>query len=83
MSPDDLPLVGEVPTVDGLFLCTGHGSLGWTLGMATGEMLAQAVERKLQQGQDPKIGDEDFMYELSDGSRVDPKVFSPRRFVSN
>ena len=85
MSPDDLPIVGEVPNVDGLFLNTGHGSLGWTIGLATGEMLAQAVVHKLIRTADAAESDdkqqkEPMMYELSDGSVIDPKFFSPGRF---
>lgn len=38
--PDALPLVDAVPGRDGLFVATGHGILGITLGPATGEALA-------------------------------------------
>ena len=42
MTPDGRPQVG--PTrIDGLYLNTGHGMLGWTLACATGLEAAQAV----------------------------------------
>lgn len=39
MTPDGTPLVG--PTlVQGLWLATGHGTLGWTMAAGTGQLLA-------------------------------------------
>ncbi|HEX7718404.1 MAG TPA: FAD-dependent oxidoreductase [Woeseiaceae bacterium] len=44
MTPDSRPLVG--PTrVNGLYLNTGHGMLGWTLACATGHAVAEAIGR--------------------------------------
>lgn len=43
LSPDDIPIVGAVKSVPGVFLHTGHGTLGWTLCLATAECLAQAM----------------------------------------
>lgn len=41
-TPSNVPLIG--PTrVDGLFLNTGHGTLGWTLAVGSGRMLADLV----------------------------------------
>lgn len=44
VTPNSRPIVGG-SKVDGLFLNCGHGSLGWTLSMATAEILAKYVER--------------------------------------
>jgi D-amino-acid dehydrogenase len=47
MTPDGRPQVG--PTrIDGLYLNTGHGMLGWTLACATGHDAARAVTREDQ-----------------------------------
>ena len=43
MSPDDLPLVGPIRTVNGLHIHSGHGTLGWTLSLATAYCLAQDI----------------------------------------
>jgi D-amino-acid dehydrogenase len=42
MTPDGRPRVGPT-TIDGLFLNTGHGMLGWTLACATGHDVAELV----------------------------------------
>ena len=42
MTPDGRPIVG--PTrLDGLFVNTGHGTLGWTLALASAEQLVDAM----------------------------------------
>jgi D-amino-acid dehydrogenase len=43
MSMDGLPIVGPVPDVEGLFVATGHGMLGLTLGPITGEIVANQI----------------------------------------
>lgn len=43
VTPDGLPIVGEVPGEPGLFLATGHGMLGVTLAPATAALLAPVV----------------------------------------
>lgn len=73
MSPDDLPILGEVPSRPGLFLHTGHGSLGWTMGLATGECVAQAIAAKLE-------GRKESNYRLPNGTTIDQKILSPTRF---
>ncbi len=40
MTPDDLPAIGEVPGRSGLYVATGHGTLGMTLGPVTGRLVA-------------------------------------------
>jgi D-amino-acid dehydrogenase len=42
-TPDDLPLIGEIPGHDHLFVATGHGSLGLTLAPATAAALVPLV----------------------------------------
>jgi D-amino-acid dehydrogenase len=42
LTPNGRPLVGAT-TVEGLFLNTGHGSLGWTLALASAEKLTASV----------------------------------------
>jgi D-amino-acid dehydrogenase len=42
-TPDGLPLIGELPGLDGVFLATGHGMLGVTLAPATAALLAPLV----------------------------------------
>jgi D-amino-acid dehydrogenase len=46
MTPDGRPRVGPTP-IEGLFLNTGHGTLGWTLTCATGHDVAGHVNRFL------------------------------------
>lgn len=43
LAPDGVPIVGEVPGHEGLFVATGHGMLGITLAPSTGEALAPEV----------------------------------------
>jgi D-amino-acid dehydrogenase len=40
---DGLPVIGRVPGRDGLFVATGHGRMGITLGPITGKLLAQVI----------------------------------------
>jgi D-amino-acid dehydrogenase len=40
LSPDGLPFIGAVPGRDGLYLATGHATLGITLAPLTGDLLA-------------------------------------------
>ncbi len=48
-SSDDTPIIGEVTGRAGLYVATGHGTLGVTLGPVTGHLVAQ--EMSLQQRQ--------------------------------
>ncbi len=40
---DGRPLIGRVPGVDGLFVCSGHGPWGITTGPASGRLVADLV----------------------------------------
>ena len=42
MTPDGTPVVGRTP-VPGLFLNTGHGTLGWTMAAGSGRVLADII----------------------------------------
>ena len=42
-TPDGLPYIGRVKTLNNLQVGTGHAMLGWTLGPITGKMLAEEI----------------------------------------
>lgn len=42
MTPDGTPLVGATP-VQGLYLNTGHGTLGWTMACGSAQLLADVI----------------------------------------
>ena len=42
MTPNMMPVVFE-SKANGIFYNTGHGHLGWTLGAATGDLLAAKI----------------------------------------
>jgi D-amino-acid dehydrogenase len=42
-APDDLPVIGPVPGREGLYVATGHGTLGVTLGPTTGQLVAREI----------------------------------------
>lgn len=48
MAPDDLPIIGEIPGRSGLYLATGHGTLGITLGPITGRLVSLEMTRQEQ-----------------------------------
>lgn len=43
LSADGLPIIGPVEGIDGVYLATGHGPTGLTLGPYTGKLVAQLV----------------------------------------
>jgi D-amino-acid dehydrogenase len=45
--PDSMPIVGPAPRHPGLWLNFGHGHLGFTLGPATGRLLAELITREM------------------------------------
>lgn len=73
MTPDDIPLVGEVQSVPGLYLHTGHGTLGWTLCLATAECVAQSIWDNL-------TGNQNSMYQLPGNIKIEKAKLSPNRF---
>lgn len=48
-SPDSVPVLGPTP-IGGLYLNTGHGTLGWTMAAGSGRIVADVVS-----GRDPGI----------------------------
>jgi D-amino-acid dehydrogenase len=42
VTPSSVPLVGAAP-IAGLYVNTGHGTLGWTMGVGSGKLLADLV----------------------------------------
>jgi D-amino-acid dehydrogenase len=74
MTPDDIPIVGSVRKIPRLFVHCGHGTLGWTMSLATAQCLAQDVCDEI-------LGvEERDSYVLPDGSLLDRKILSPNRF---
>ena len=47
--PNSLPLICNVQKYPNLYLNTGHGSLGWTLALASAKILSDIVDNKLSQ----------------------------------
>jgi glycine oxidase len=45
LSPDRLPLIGPVPTLEGAYLATGHGTKGIHLSPSTGRLMADLICR--------------------------------------
>jgi glycine/D-amino acid oxidase-like deaminating enzyme len=74
MTPDDIPLVGRVSSVPGLYLHSGHGTLGWTLCLATAECVAQDVL-------DDIAGRVNDTYSLPGNLEVKKVKLSPNRFL--
>ena len=48
MTPDGPPIVGRT-AIEGLFLNTGHGTLGWTMACGSGRILADIVSGRAPQ----------------------------------
>ena len=52
LSPDGLPYIGAVPGLDGLYVATGHATLGITLAPLSGELLCEQI---VDRGSDPLL----------------------------
>ena len=46
VSPDGLPYIGRCPEIQNLIFATGHAMMGWSLGPATGKLVAETVYGK-------------------------------------
>ena len=46
MTPDGTPIIGKTP-YDNLFLNTGHGTLGWTMGLGSGKIINSIVSGEM------------------------------------
>ena len=47
MTPDSRPIIGPSP-LEGLFINSGHGMLGWTLACGSARLAADLIDRKPQ-----------------------------------
>lgn len=75
LSPDDLPIVGSVRSLPGVFIHSGHGTLGWTLCLATSECLATALADEI-------LGtNQAEMFHLPGDVSVERAQLSPDRFL--
>ena len=54
MTPDGTPIIGAT-NIDGLFLNTGHGTLGWTMSTGSARLIAAIVD-----GREPEIAARQF-----------------------
>lgn len=45
MTPDGTPILGETP-ISNLYLNTGHGTLGWTMSLGSGQFVADVISQK-------------------------------------
>lgn len=43
MTPDDLPIIGPLPGIDGLYVCAGFSGHGFALGPAIGRLVAALI----------------------------------------
>ncbi|WP_047414572.1 FAD-binding oxidoreductase [Cellulophaga sp. Hel_I_12] len=46
VSPDGLPYIGKSSAYDNLTFATGHAMMGWSLGPATGKLVAEIIDGK-------------------------------------
>jgi len=46
VSPDGLPYIGRCPEIQNLTFATGHAMMGWSLGPATGKLVAEIIDGK-------------------------------------
>jgi D-amino-acid dehydrogenase len=51
-TPDGLPVLDQVPRYPNVYVCTGHGMLGFTLGPISGKLLSEMITK----GQRPAMG---------------------------
>ncbi|MGE0315583.1 MAG: D-amino acid dehydrogenase [Lautropia sp.] len=67
MTPDGTPIVGRAPLA-GLWINTGHGTLGWTMACGSGRLLADQIT-----GRDPEISARGLGLDRDEG-RANPKL---------
>jgi len=56
-TPSNVPLIGRT-RIGGLYLNTGHGSLGWTMGVGSGKSLADLVCGRRPEPEFPFLGED-------------------------
>ncbi|MCE6951449.1 D-amino acid dehydrogenase [Cereibacter sphaeroides] len=55
MTPDGTPVIGRTP-IEGLFLNTGHGTLGWTMAAGSARVLADLVSNRAPEIETSDLG---------------------------
>jgi glycine oxidase len=60
MTPDQLPIIGPEPTLDGLWYATGHGRNGILLAGLTGRLIADLIDGSAIPAHLPEMGIERF-----------------------
>lgn len=73
MTPDGTPIVGRT-SVPGLWLNTGHGTLGWTMACGSGRLIADQI-----MGRAPEIRADDLGPGRYAGRSSDPRSGGARR----
>ncbi|WP_210526739.1 D-amino acid dehydrogenase [Rubellimicrobium arenae] len=68
MTPDGTPVIGRTP-VAGLFLNTGHGTLGWTMAAGSGRVLADIVSGRRAEIETADLGLARYLREGRRGGR--------------
>jgi len=51
-TPSNLPYIGKVRGFDNLWLNSGHGTLGWTMGCGSGKLLSDMINNPQSRGTD-------------------------------
>lgn len=46
LTPDRLPYIGRSKTLHNVIYATGHAMMGWSLGPATGKLVAEIIDNK-------------------------------------
>jgi len=46
VSPDGMPYIGRTQRMNNLIVATGHAMMGWSLGPATGKLVAEIISGK-------------------------------------
>jgi D-amino-acid dehydrogenase len=84
-TPDGLPIIGQVDEVKDLYVATGHGMLGITLGLATGDLVARMIYGQALEGEATAFSPSRFAA-ISNITRnirctLSPKHSTPREHV--
>lgn len=45
-SPDGLPYIGKLSKINNVTIATGHAMMGWSLGLATGKLVAEIISEQ-------------------------------------
>jgi D-amino-acid dehydrogenase len=71
MTPDGTPVVGRTP-VPGLWLNTGHGTLGWTMAAGSGRVLADLMSGRRSEIETADLGLARYLREGRRGGALRP-----------